>query len=191
MRSAASLSIAACFWAGVTFNTHPHTHTTTNTRAPNGSDRTSGVKPNGVYEIGVDACRRKLGQSRNGALRLLLRPITTGISRSLQVLCRGHQTSRQSSRGGKEDRPWLVHSSGRRCGTEFLIAHTRVILRSCARRISASDPLIQHQDKGRNVTQQVQITPVLTDCRHYFPALVRREEMIWLVGTLRMVGTSF
>jgi hypothetical protein len=57
--------------------------------------------------------------------------------------------------------------------TEFLIAHTRVILRSCARRISASDPLIQHQDKGRNVTEQAELTPVLTVCGHYFGALVR------------------
>ena len=39
--------------------------------------------------------------------------------------------------------------------------------------------------------QQAGLTPVLTVWHHIFPALVRREEMIWLVGTLRMVGTSF
>ena len=45
--------------------------------------------------------------------------------------------------------------------------------------------------QGWNLMEHAELTPVLTVCDHYFPALVWREEMIWLVGTLRMVGTSF
>jgi hypothetical protein len=46
--------------------------------------------------------------------------------------------------------------------------------------------------QGWNLMEHAELTPVLTVCGHYFPALVWRQEIaLCLWGTLVMLGTSF
>ncbi len=193
MRPAASLSFAAGVLAGVPL-THTHAHTRPQTRAlPRDLTGYQGSKPSGVTKYLVMAVAVNLDGVDTASFCIFLcgpPPLASPSPTPGRFSFPARGIKQAEIRGGEEDRPWLVHSSGRRADRVPYRTHTGDTTIS-ARRISASDPLIQHQTKGRDVTEHAEFDTGAHRLRSLFPALVRRDEMLWLVSTLRMVGTSF